>query len=967
ARSKVTGILLMLTLALAGLFVVPAGASAEGMANLKVVVRDNLLGTIDDAAVYCVNVHTGARYDLEWDQGNLRYEADVSPGSYQIYASAEGFNPQSSPKMVYKLTADNDDNVQQIRLNIIGADAMARVHVTFNGNDVEDAKVHLFGSDGIHLMGATTPKGYANISGPQDEELHMIVMSKGKVTYSDVFTLIGTMDLNVTLAARPAVLEDSFMVIGLVMNGSVNIPDVEVTIWDQNFGHMVPVDEGFEGAISLPLYSSVFDVIIEAKGYEPMLVRNIDLEGATYYTPEGETFEMAKIMTKSGKVTTVNLAADVTKPFISTVWTLDANSRLFGTLNDFGTPRMQIAGTPFSGDWLIADETEVNDARMEIKKAGPVYLTTESFLKVNSKFYAAEDESFIVETQGLEGDSSETGVNPVITMTTPYSSELEFKVGKDDIRLEIFSILEGEVVDITLPAQYEILGDFGDKAEFIDDNTSKLRVFEPLEFNAKVEKAPDAVLGFVNSYDFYRVEPKKFIVKLNENITLTGKNSLDTVGSIDSYLWGDLPDNIKVWDEENEMFVAKADVDLTEMKEITFQFTAHKDGYHNITLQVQDTSMLKSNVDWLLLMPDGQAPTLDSYTLIFKETKENVTMDGEKYAADEDLIIIFNASLADDGEGEIVDWVWTFSDGTKSLNGDVVEHPFSDPGEFNVTLRVVDAVGNELELLNSSTVVVSDKTKPMAVIKPFPDVKQGDVVEMNATQSYDPRTTGNLKEEIVAWKWYVRPEDKNWTVQEEIGDEQVFNYTFERPGTYIINMSVEDKSGLVGWAEKILLVSGPDLQVKSITFTNPEENDLKKGERAKVSIAYSNEGTVEVNDTWTIRISLDGDGKIKEEMITAKIEPGKTQYFNFSFELKKKGEHTISVYVDFNGDIAEMNEDNNKLETQITIKESEGWFEWWYLLIVLAVILVGYVVYMKYTRSEWGYEPIQRWWEKRNA
>ncbi|MGA1819494.1 MAG: PKD domain-containing protein [Thermoplasmatota archaeon] len=967
ARSKVMGILLVLTLALAGLFIVPAGASAEGMANLKVVVRDNLLGTIENANVYCVNVHTGARYDLDWDSNDLRYEADVTPGSYQIYASAEGFTPQGSPKMVYKLTADNDDNVQQIRLNIIGMDAMARVHVTFNNESVEDAKVHLFGAGGIHLMEPTTPKGYANISAPEGEDLHMLVMSKGKVTYSDSFTLIGTMDIEVALAARPAVPEDSYMVIGLVMNGSVNIPGIDVVIWDKTFGHMVPVSRDFEGAISLPLYRSTFDILIMADGYEPLLVQGIDLESETYYTPAGETFEMSKIATEESKVTTVNLASDIAYPIISTVWTLDGNSMLFGTLNDYGTPRMQIAGTPFTADWLNVDPNEVNDTRMEIKKAGPVYLTTETFLKVNREFYTADDANFMVDVEGLGGASAQTGVNPVVTMTTPYESELDIDVGKDDIRVEIFALLDGEVVDVILPAEYEILGDFGDKAEFTDGNTSRLRVYEPLEFNAKVKEAPEASLRFINSYDFYRVEPKKYIVNLNENITLTAKDSEDPVGKIEKYMWSNLPNNIEIWDEDEEMFVAKADVDLTEMEEITFRFTAHKNGYHNITLQVEDSSKLKSNVDWLLLMPDGEAPTIETYTLVYKKDKTNVTMEDGKYVTDEDLVIIFNASTAGDGEGEIVAWTWTFSDNTKSLNGDVVEHPFSDPGEYNITLTVKDAVGNEIELLNSSTIIVKDTTKPLAVIKPFPDVKQGDEVEMNASQSYDPRTTGNLKEDIVAWTWYKRAEKENYTVQEEIGDEQIYKYIFDKPGTYIINLTVEDRSGLTGWVEKVLLVSGPDLQVRSITFTDPEETKLRKNDRAKVSIAYSNEGTIEINDTWTIRIDRDDGKKIKEEQITVKLEPGETLYYNFSFKLSFKGEHTLIAYVDYGEVIAEMNEDNNKLETKFTVIDEESIWHWWYVLIAIAIILVAYVVYMKYTRSEWGYEPIQRWWERRNA
>jgi hypothetical protein len=430
-------------------------------------------------------------------------------------------------------------------------------------------------------------------------------------------------------------------------------------------------------------------------------------------------------------------------------------------------------------------------------------------------------------------------------------------------------------------------------------------------------------------------------------------------------MWGGLPNNIHVWDEDLEDFVPKDEIDLTEMEDIIFRFTKHSDEYHNITLQVVDSSMKESNKDYVWIMPDNKAPTIESYTLSYKETGENLTMDGEKYTTDEDLIIVFNASSAED-TGEIVDWVWTFGDDTGSVNGEVVEHNYADPGEYNVTLRVVDAVGNEIELLNSSVVVVSDTTEPMAVIKPFGSYKVGDEVELNATQSYDPRTTGDLEEDIVSWTWYYRVQGENWTEQEEFGDEQVFLYAFDEPGTFVINLSVVDKTGLEGWVEKILPISGPDLQAVSIVFTDPEVSDLKQDDKAKISVAYTNAGTINVTGTWTIRITDNGD-KVKEEELSGTIEPGETLYYNFSYKLKR-GERLFEVMLDYNDDIAEMGtDDNNNLDTTVTVKESEPFWHWWYLLIILAIIIVAYVAYMKYTRSEWGYEPIQRWWEKRNA
>jgi hypothetical protein len=914
-----------------------------------------------------VNVHTGARYDLVWDENDMRYEADVQPGTYQIFASAEGYAPQMEPKVVYMLDSENDDNVQQIRLNIIGTDAMVRVHVTYNGEDLEGAKVHLFGDNGIHLSKGTTPMGYANISAPDGEDLHLVVMAKGKVTYSAEVTPSGTTDVPVAMVAKPAKPENSYMVIGLVMNGSVNIPGIDVMVWDVNYGHFVPVAGDFEGAVSLPLYDSTFHVVMEADGYEPLLEQSIDLETNTYYMPPGEAFEMTKIKTKESKVTTVNLASDIQNPFISTVWTLDGNSRIYGTMNDFGSPRMQVAGSPFTTDWFTVDGTEVNDTRSMIKNFGPAWAMTEEFLKVNNEYYTADDQSYMVEVTDLAGDSLEDGVNPEITMTSAYTSDLDVNLKKDDIRVEIFSVLEGEVIDVILPANYEILGNFGEKAEFIDDNTSKLRVFEPLEFNAKIEEAPEAALRFVNSFDFYRVEPKKYIVGLDENITLSASGSSDIVGTIEHYMWNGLPDNIQVWDDEEEVFVAKDEMDLTEMDEITFQFTAHKDGYHNITLQVKDSSMMMSEKDWIEIMPDGMAPTITDYTMIFKDSGDNVTMEGEKYVADEDTIIVFNASSASDGNGEIVDWVWTFGDDTGSLNGEVVEHAFMDFGEFNVTLRVVDAVGNEIELLNSSTYMVNDITKPFAVIKSFLDYKQGDSVEMNGSQSYDPTTNEQMKDAIVSYTWYMRSQGDNVTDQEEFGNEEVFEYIFEEPGNYVINLTVEDESGLIGWVEKVLPISGPDLQVNSIDFKNKGLNDLKENEKTTIIIAFTNAGTVEINKTWRLKIEFDGK-EIKTDEVSGTLEPGEIGYYNYTYKLNKKDEKLFRVILDIDGDIAEMNEEtNNELETEVSIDPDDPIFQWWMVLIVVAIILVGYVVYMKYTRGEWGYEPIQRWWENRNS
>ncbi|MEA3558512.1 MAG: PKD domain-containing protein [Candidatus Thermoplasmatota archaeon] len=966
ARSRTLGTLVVLSLALAGLLLVPAGASAEGMANLKVrVIEKDFLENIENADVHCVNVHTGEMYDLYWDTARSRYQTDVPDGSYAVFATAEGYSLQESPSLVSMITSVNDDTVEIIRLKYIPQDITLEFEIKDGIEYLEGAAVHVFADEGQHLSAVTNISGIAKVKAPMDVDLHILVFYEGMKTESINGNWNTSQDWNLDLE-RPSEREDSYKVIGFVKDGARFVADVDVHVWDSANRHMVPLEEDFEGALSLPLYNATFEVLIEAKGYEAQLVEGgIDLTSQTYFVPdnENESFEMSKISETGSRVTTVSLDNDVMNPVIETVWTMDANSVFWGAENDFGNPRMQISGPFYSPDWMDVDGVEANDTVALLESLGPTWITTGDFFSVNSEYYTADLDGYSVDITDLAGEVQETGVNPVVTMTQPYTSDMEYD-DEDVITIEVFDVMEGEIVEIKLPDNYEILGDFGDSAEFMNTGRSQMRVFEALEFTAKVKEAPEAVLDFTNYYDFYEVDDKEYIVNLDTNVTLTGRNSDDMVGEIENYLWN-LPASVMVWDEDEETLAALADMDLTEMEAITIQFPV--DVHFNVTLGVKDSAGDSSKTDdWVWITADGTAPTIDDYTLKIKDTDENVTLDGENYTIDEDVEFFLNATTATDGEhGEIVDYVWLFDDASGALNGDVVTKMFADPGFYNIQLKIKDAVGNEF-VVDNKTVVVTDITKPMSVIKPFSDVTQGDDVEMNATQSYDPRTSGNLEEDIVAWTWYVRKDNQDWDEQVEIGNEQVFTYVFEDPGTYIVNLSVEDKMEMEGYSEKILMVSGPDLQVLSLTFESPNENELNDGESPKISITYSNEGTMAINDTWVLRVTVNGD-KIKEETIDANIAPGEINYFNFTYELPKgDDERTFEVELDYEGTIAEMNEENNHFETIVTVEVGGANFPVWVILVVILVVLVGYVVYMKFTRQEWGYEPIQRWWENRN-
>lgn len=953
--ARTVGIFLVLSLVLAGVLMVPAGASVEGMANLKVLVKNQKEENIEDAKVTCVNVHTGKADALYWNSELRWFETDVVPGTYQVYATADGFTSPIEPQMVYELTPDNDDvPAIIITLNRIGQSGMARVHVTFDGSPVEGAMVHLFGDNGAHLKGTTTIKGFANISCPLGE-MHMLVYSEDKLTNSTLVNINGTEDIEVELTSEPAVDEGSYRVLGRVMNMTTLVSGISVNIWDGIYGHLVPHETMEEGSLSLPLYPSTFHILIEAEGYEAYWLPSIDLAQAPYYyRPVNNVFEMMEIKTPASKVTVVDFTggSGITSPHLTTVWTLDANSKLYGGKNGFGNPRMQSGGYFYSAEWLDVSASEELVVENTLGDFGPVWIDTKDFLLLNDVSFKADMGSYNVDLSGLAGDSLETDVNPVVDISVDYDGEVEYEKD-DDLRIEVLSVLEDETVEIVLPFNYEILGEFDTKAEFPSGNTSRLVVKEPLELNAKVKKAPEAKLTFKDASKFYRVEPKKYIVKVKENITLTAKDSKDAVGKIVEYNW-ELPANV-------ELLEGSKVGDKEAAEQIIFQFSSHSDGYYNITLLVKDSSGLKSSKDWILLMPDSMAPTIDTYTVY--NTVKKVTLE-TPYAIDEDVLLEFNSTTAQD-KGVIADHIWSFNDGSGTLNGNVSKHRFADPGTYNISLRIVDTAGNELKLENR-TILVRDTTKPLPVIVvSVSEIKIGTKVLLNGSQSYDPRTTGKLYDALANYTWQMYKVGSNYTTQTVIGSGKVKEHTFTQPGNWVLNLTVTDSNGLQGWYEKTIFVGGPDLQVEAITFVKPELNNLRENDKAKISIRIKNNGLVDTpkNTTWYVKVTMNGK-TIKNESIDVVVKAGKTMYANITYELKSKGSKEFEVYLDPTNAVLESEETNNKLKTQASIKEAKPWFEWWYALIIVAAILVVYVVFMRVSKSQWGYEPLVALWKK---
>ena len=150
--------------------------------------------------------------------------------------------------------------------------------------------------------------------------------------------------------------------------------------------------------------------------------------------------------------------------------------------------------------------------------------------------------------------------------------------------------------------------------------------------------------------------------------------------------------------------------------------------------------------------------------------------------------VSFNASMSTDNI-EIVEYVWTFVyDGENvTLDGMVVEFIFNVPGDYNVTLNVTDAAGNQ----GTAYLEVSIGEGAMGDLEP-PTAKaaanrhtltRGDVVTLNGNGSTD-----NIG--IVEYSWAFKYKGKGMAL---LG--KVVEFRFNETGEYNITLTVTDAAG----------------------------------------------------------------------------------------------------------------------------------------------------------------------------
>ncbi len=141
--------------------------------------------------------------------------------------------------------------------------------------------------------------------------------------------------------------------------------------------------------------------------------------------------------------------------------------------------------------------------------------------------------------------------------------------------------------------------------------------------------------------------------------------------------------------------------------------------------------------------------------------------------------VAFDASRSSDPDGTIARYHWNFRDGN-ALEGERVEHAFTEPGLYAVELRVHDDSGHS-NAVDFSHVRVVVNSPPQASAGPDLLVAPDEKFTLSGVQSIDPDGT------ISNWRWDIQSTD-------ETLDGEIVQHSFAEPGIYAITLTVTDDS-----------------------------------------------------------------------------------------------------------------------------------------------------------------------------
>jgi len=163
------------------------------------------------------------------------------------------------------------------------------------------------------------------------------------------------------------------------------------------------------------------------------------------------------------------------------------------------------------------------------------------------------------------------------------------------------------------------------------------------------------------------------------------------------------------------------------------------------------------------------------------------TSAGEPYQGYVHSEITFDGSNSHDPDGTIIEWFWEFGD-TTNATGKKVQHRYSKPGTYNVTLTVTDEIG---ETNSTTTICVITQPKNHPPIKPV--ITGPTTGRTNITYTYTVLSTDPDNDTIhYSVTWGEHPSSNTSSTFLPSGTPFTCSHRWTTPGYYIILVTVTD-------------------------------------------------------------------------------------------------------------------------------------------------------------------------------
>ncbi len=254
---------------------------------------------------------------------------------------------------------------------------------------------------------------------------------------------------------------------------------------------------------------------------------------------------------------------------------------------------------------------------------------------------------------------------------------------------------------------------------------------------------------------------------------------------------------------------------VTDSNKASDSHTYNTPGNYKATLTVVDSNNKVGTKDeWIMVKTPGKAPY--------------VSLQADKVSGNAPMTVNFLA-VGEDDDGTIVSYAWDFNgDGVTDKTGASATETFSTPGNYLVTVTVVDNSGKAA----SDTEWIMVKSQPVVTITASPISGEAPLtVDFSATAT---GTTGG----IAKYEWDFNGDG--------VTDSTSSNpeYTFTTPANQKVTLRIEDGAGAEAFGEEWIMVKAPgkapyvSLQADKVSGEIPMTVNFN-------AIAEDDDGTIE--------------------------------------------------------------------------------------------------------------------------